>query len=59
MATKKRAWRKPGNYTQLALFVTPEQKRALKALSEETLIPQQALLRKAIDELLAKHRKRK
>jgi muconolactone delta-isomerase len=59
MATKKRVWRKPVNYTPMSLFVTPEQKAALKALSAKTLIPQQALLRKAIDDLLAQHRKRK
>ncbi len=59
MATKKRPWRKPVNFTQLALFVTPEQKAALKELSAKTLIPQQALLRKAVDDLLASYQKRK
>lgn len=53
MASKKSPHRKPVNFVPVSLFVTPEQKKALKALSGKTLISQQALLRKAIDDLLA------
>jgi hypothetical protein len=52
---RKSPWRKPVNYTQVACFVTPEQKTALKRLSQATRIPQQAHLREAVDDLLKKY----
>jgi hypothetical protein len=60
MATKKRAkspYRKPVNFVPIAAFVTPQQRDGLKALSAKTRIPQQALLREALDDLLAKYSK--
>jgi hypothetical protein len=60
MATKKRTKstnRKPVNFVPIAAFVTPTQKSELKALSAKTRIPQQALLREALDDLFAKHAK--
>jgi hypothetical protein len=60
MATKKRGkspYRKPINFVPIAAFVTPQQRDGLKALSAKTRIPQQALLREALDDLLAKHSK--
>ena len=60
MATKKRSktiYRKPVNFVPIAAFVTPAQRAGLKALSAKTRIPQQALLREALDDLLAKHSK--
>jgi hypothetical protein len=60
MATKKRAkslYRKPINFVPIAAFVTPQQKDGLKALSARTRIPQQALLREALDDLLVKYSK--
>jgi hypothetical protein len=60
MATKKRGkspYRKPINFVPIAAFVTPQQRDGLKALSAKTRIPQQALLREALDDLFAKHSK--
>jgi hypothetical protein len=60
MVSKKRArttHRKPVNFVPIAAFVTPAQKSALKALSAKTRIPQQALLREALDDLFVKHNK--
>ena len=60
MATKKRAktiHRKPVNFVPIAAFVTPAQKTGLKALSAKTRIPQQALLREALDDLFEKYSK--
>lgn len=58
MATKKAKVRardrKPVNLVQIACYVTPEQRDALRAMSAKTLIPQQALLRLAITRLLEK-----
>lgn len=53
---KKAKWRKPTSYVQIACFVYPRQRDALKALSERTRVPQQAHLREAIDDLLDKYR---
>jgi hypothetical protein len=60
MTTKKRArttHRKPVNFVPIAAFVTPAQKSGLKALSVKTRIPQQALLREALNDLFEKHAK--
>ena len=37
------------------ILLTPEQADALKRLSDETEIPQQALMRRGIDLVLAEH----
>lgn len=61
MAAKKKVRardRKPTNLVQIACYVTPEQRDALRETSERTLIPQQALLRKAIDDMLKSYAKR-
>ena len=57
MATKKKTKvrardRKPVNLVQIACYVTPEQRDALREMSAKTLIPQQALLRLAITRIL-------
>jgi len=60
MATKKHTkprHRKPVNFVPIAAFVTPQQRDGLKALSRKTRIPQQALLREALDDLLEKYGK--
>lgn len=61
MAAKKKvksAQRRPVNVIQIACWVTPEQRDALRELSDRTLIPQQSLLRKAIDDLLKHYTKK-
>lgn len=55
--TPKRARdRKPVNLVQIACYVTPEQRDALRELSKRTRITQQVHLREAIDDVLAKYR---
>lgn len=48
--------RKPVNLVQIACYVTPVQRDALRGLSERTRIAQQVHLREAIDDLLAKYK---
>ena len=43
------------SYKQVACFLTPEQHRGLKRLSEDTHIPMQVFLRKAVDEALIRY----
>jgi hypothetical protein len=42
-------------YKQVACFLTPEQHRGLKRLSEETHIPMQVFLRKTVDDVLVRY----
>jgi hypothetical protein len=42
-------------YKQVACFLTPEQHRDLKRLSEETHIPMQVFLRKTVDDALVRY----
>jgi hypothetical protein len=42
-------------YKQVACFLTPEQHRGLKRLSEETHIPMQVFLRRTVDEALVRY----
>jgi len=42
-------------YKQVACFLTPEQHRGLKRLSEETHIPMQVFLRKTVDDALVRY----
>jgi hypothetical protein len=61
MTAKKKARksRKPVNLFQIACYVTPEQRDALRALSARTRVAQQVHLREAIDDLLAKYKQTK
>jgi DNA-directed RNA polymerase subunit F len=43
--------------TQVALYVTPQQRAELKALSKRTRVPQQEYLREAVADVLKKYRK--
>lgn len=52
--TRKTVYRKPLNFALIAAFVTPQQKEGLRQLSLHTRIPQQALPREALDNLLKK-----
>jgi len=45
--------------TGILVHLQPEKAKALKALSLETRIPRSALVREAVDDLLAKHGKLK
>jgi len=44
-----------GNQVQVSLYLTPETLKELKALSTRTRIPQAALFREAVEDLLKKH----
>ena len=44
-------------YKQVACYITPEQHDLLKQLSDETLVPMQAILRQAVNMILAKYLK--
>ena len=43
------------SYKQVACFLTPEQHRGLKRLSEETHIPMQVFLRKTVEDVLVRY----
>ena len=44
------------SFKQIACYVTPEQHRLLQRLSTETLVPMQAILRQAVNDMLYKYR---
>jgi predicted DNA-binding protein len=44
-----------GNQVQVSLYLTPETLKELKALSTRSRIPQAALFREAVEDLLKKH----
>jgi predicted DNA-binding protein len=44
-----------GNQVQVSLYLTPETLEELKALSTRTRIPQAALFREAVEDLLKKY----
>lgn len=46
--------RKKGNRVHLDIYLDPDKHEQLQRLSELTLVPMAAYLRKAVDELLAK-----
>ena len=45
------------NFRQVACYLTPEQHDRLRELSDETMVPMQAILRQAVNDILAKHHK--
>lgn len=47
-----------GKRKHLSLYVDPEIADSLRTLSTKTRIPQQSLLREAVDDLLAKYKMR-
>lgn len=55
-ATKRPSARLPRNFVPVHVWITPTQRKALKALSTRTRVPQQAHWREAIDDLLAKYK---
>ena len=48
-----------GRQAQVTLYLTPEIQEAVKALSKRTRIPQAALFREAIEDLLKKYQEPK
>jgi hypothetical protein len=43
----------------LSINCTPQQRDALRKVSARTLIPQQVLLRRALDKVISEHRRKK